>query len=277
MSRTNKRNSRSHDTTALPWQSLEIKNLHLLDIDQVLSDVPIYDEYAIERALLNAEKSLGQQSGTTEVMGCLRAIAGMQSCPDDPNCPFIPAILLANGRRSAELSDFESITEFLTAAENVVKHLGLSSRLSHIIWVLNRERYTSAQKAANGYLSIVESMPKDQLSLGQIIFLSHAIHICNRTGKPKPLTDAVLTKISLLHGQIDMTTPLGIMSGLTSLTLNWNASDPSAIGDKLQAVATKLSTGQNSLKAAEVWGLCYRAFHKSKKDELAFTASVKRN
>ena len=100
---------------------------------------------------------------TVRISGARSAITGMYFKPQERSEPFGPMTTLADGRRSAILSDFQSHIELLAHLADRAANPVLRARLSDICWFLERKRGRLAPAAISAYAEIVERTDRDGL------------------------------------------------------------------------------------------------------------------
>ncbi len=98
------------------------------------------------------------------VFSMLAAVTGMHLKAQEPNEPFGPMVVWAEGRRTAALGDFrgepvEVLAQMAAGAENPV----LQARLADVCWLLERKRAQLGITAISAYVEILKQVDSGAL------------------------------------------------------------------------------------------------------------------
>ena len=152
------------------WQRASLNDVAAVDFE-----LPIVGLNTADFGGLHEEyRAAAQKSDTAEgvldtpearVFNMLWALTSMHFKPNDPNWPFVPIMVLADGRRSAIPTDFcggplEVVVWMAERATNLV----LRARLCDTCWLLDPKRAALAIRALSSYLEVVRMVDQKLLT-----------------------------------------------------------------------------------------------------------------
>jgi hypothetical protein len=104
------------------------------------------------------------ETPAARVFSMLAAVTGMHLKAQEPNEPFGPMVVWAEGRRSAAPGDFRGApVEVLSEMAARTKHPVLRARLADVSWLLDRKRAQLGKTAISAYVEIAKQVDVDAL------------------------------------------------------------------------------------------------------------------
>ena len=143
------------------WLRASLVDLANLDFEAPIRGSPSADSNGLgERFRASAESAATDAASETpaaRIFSMLAAVNGMHLKAQDPNEPFGPMVVWAEGRRSAAPGDFRGepvavLAEMAARAEHPV----LRARLADVCWLVERKRAQLGKTAISAYVEIVK-------------------------------------------------------------------------------------------------------------------------
>jgi len=104
------------------------------------------------------------ETPAARVFSMLAAVMGMYLKSQEPNEPFGPMVVWAEGRRSAAPGDFRGEpVAVLAQMAACAKHPVLRARLADVCWLLDRKRAQFGRAAISAYVEIVKQVDSGAL------------------------------------------------------------------------------------------------------------------
>jgi hypothetical protein len=212
------------------------------------------------------------------VFSMLAAVAGMHLKAQDPNEPFGPMVVWAEGRRSAALDDFRGEpVEVLARMAACAKHPVLRARLADVCWLLDRKRAQLGKVAISAYVEVVEQVDGGALKFslddepGALQFeardlLRRALSIARTMGLDQIAASAPRAIVADLRARsLESRLPVPTL-WFSHLDLDFGVSDPGEVGKGVESLIAALPERTDGHAIVNLWRLASRAFHFAKTD-----------
>jgi hypothetical protein len=269
-----------------PWLRATLADLEGLDFEASIKDSKSADAHELSelyRALF--QRPDGEEApDTAEIRTAmlLSAVTGMHFKPSEPNEPFGPMMVLADGRRTPVPSDFKpGHIDLLSELAIRATHPVLRTRLADVCWLLDRKRAHLGVTALVGYGEIVLKADK-----GELLFrfekeggalqhsardlLRRALQLARMLGWDKPEAGPVRNLVATLRKRAAETKALVPLWWFSDLDLDYRVSDPLEVAAGIDEVLANLPAGAQSHIVIELWRQAARAYHLAKRDEDKF-------
>lgn len=212
------------------------------------------------------------------VFSTLAAVTGMHLKAQEPNEPFGPMVVWAEGRRSAAPGDFrgapvEALSEMASRAKNPV----LRARLADVCWLLDRRRAQLGRTAISAYVEIVRQVDTGALKFrfesepGGLKYeardlLKRALSIARAIGLDQmaasaPRAIAADLRLRAFEGKL----PIPAL-WFGHLDLDFGVSDPGEVGKGVESLIAGTPAGTDGHTIVNLWRMASRAFHLAKRD-----------
>jgi len=208
----------------------------------------------------------------------LAAVTGMHLKAQEPNEPFGPMVVWAEGHRTAAPGDFRGEpVEVLAQMAARAKHPVLQARLADVCWLLERKRAQLGMAAISAYVEIVKQVDSGALRFqydkepGALKFdardlLRRALLIARAMGSDQAArlaARAIAADLRVRSFKNRLPIP-AIWFG--HLDLDFGISDPSVVGKEIESLIAGLADGTDGHTIVNLWRMASRAFHLAKKD-----------
>lgn len=218
------------------------------------------------------------ETPATRVFSMLAAVTGMYLKSQEPNEPFGPMVVWAEGRRSAAPGDFRGEpVEILAQMAAGAKHPVLRARLADICWLLDRKRAQLGTAAISAYVEIVNQVDSGALKFqydkerGALKFeardlLRRAMSIARAMGLDPTAASAPRAIVADLRVRSFVKRlPIPAL-WFGHLDLDFGVSDPNEVGKGVESLIAGLAAGTDGHTIVNLWRLASRAFHLAKKN-----------
>ena len=269
-----------------PWLRATLADLEGLDFEAPIKDLKSADAHELSELYRTLfQRPDGEEAPDTaeiRMAMLLSAVTGMHFKPSEPNEPFGPMMVLADGRRTPIPSDFKpGHIDLLSELAIRATHPVLRSRLADVCWLLDRKRAHLGVMALVGYGEIVAKADK-----GELLFrfekeggalqhsardlLRRALQLARMLGKDKPEAGPVRNLVATLRKRAAKTKALVPLWWFADLDLDYRVSDPQDIAAGIEEVLANLPADAQSHIVIELWRLAAHAYHLAKRDEDKF-------
>jgi len=261
----------------VPWLRATAADVQALDFEAPIKGVTAAEANVLGdhfRAATPAE-----DTPSNRVFSTLAAVTGMQFRPEEPQEPFVPLAVFADGRRTAIPSDFfgehvNLLAEIADRCTNVV----LKARLSDVCWLLDRKRGDMGRLAVSTYVELVHQVDSGALKFGYddetgvlehavADYLRRALQIGRAIGWDKAETLAAREAAQEVRGRAVKMRALVPVLWLAELDLDFGLSDPAAVGAEIDELLKALPDDAHSHIVVELWRLAARAYHYAKRED----------
>lgn len=275
--------SESGEPEGLPvWLRASLTDLVDLDFEAPIVGSPSADSNELGqqfRAAIDSAAADGSpETPATRVFSMLAAVMGMHLKAQEPNEPFGPMVVWADGRRSAAPGDFRGEpVDVLAEMAPRAKHPVLRARLADICWLLDRKRVQLGMTATSAYVEIVRQVDGGALKFqfdneqGALTheardLLRRALSIARGRGLDPSSATLVRELIANLRTRsFDKRLVVPAM-WFGHLDMDFNVSDPGEIGKGVESLIADLAAGTDGHAILNLWRLASRAYHLAKKD-----------
>ncbi|MGB7101379.1 MAG: hypothetical protein WBD95_21755 [Xanthobacteraceae bacterium] len=234
-----------------------------------------------ERFRASAENAAAEENPDTRaarVFSMLAAVTGMHLKSQNPNEPFGPMVVWAEGRRSAAPGDFRGepvavLSEMAARAQHPV----LRARLADVSWLLERKRAELGRTGISAYVEIVKQVHGGALNFrfdnesGALKYeardlLRRALSIARAMGLDQTAASAPRAIAADLRARaFEGTLPVPAL-WFGHLDLDFGVSDPGEVGKGVEALVAALPDGTDGHTIVNLWRMASRAFHLAKQD-----------
>jgi hypothetical protein len=218
------------------------------------------------------------ETAAVRVYSMLAAVAGMHMKAQEPNEPFGPMVVCAEGRRSAAPGDFRGepvgvLALMAAGAKNSV----LQARLADVCWLLERKRAQLGITAIAAYVEIVNQVDggalefqfdkePGALKIEARDLLRRAVSIARAMGSDQAAGSAARKiaadlRVRSFEGRL----PIPAL-WFGHLDLDFGISDPGLVGKETESLIPGLPDGTDGHTIVNLWRMASRAFHLAKKD-----------
>jgi hypothetical protein len=266
----------------MPWLRATSEDIVDLDFETPLAGTTIADCNGLSELFGAATKPSDgptdpADTAQTRVFAMLAAVTSMYLKPQERNEPFGPMMVLADGRRSAIVSDFRSHVDLLSEMAARASNPVLRARLCDVCWLLDRKRGKLALAAIAAYTTIVENVGSNELNHRFAIedgalhhtsrdYLQRALLIGRSVGWEKPETVAARGLILKLREQAIDKRALVPIHWFCELSLNFSVSEPAEIGRSLDEVLAGVPPDTSSHIVVDLWRLAAQAYHSARNE-----------
>jgi hypothetical protein len=218
------------------------------------------------------------ESPAARVFSMLAAVTGMHLKAQEPNEPFGPMVVWAEGRRSAAPVDFRGEpVEVLAQMAARAKHPVLRARLADVCWLLDRKRVQLGKAAISAYVEIVNQVDSGALKFqydkerGALKFeardlLRRALSIARAMGLDQTAASVPRAMVADLRARsLENSVPIPAL-WFGHLDLDFGVSDPGEVGKGVEPFIAGLPAGTDGHAIVGLWRLASRAFHLAKMD-----------
>jgi len=152
------------------WLRATLADLVDFDFEAPIEGSQSADSNELSQLFRTAAESAGadgnSETPATRVYSMLAAVTGIHLKAQEPNEPFGPMVVWAEGRRSAAPGDFRGEpVEVLAQMATRAKQLVLQARLADVCWLLERKRAQLGTMAISAYVEIVSQVDGGALKL----------------------------------------------------------------------------------------------------------------
>jgi len=229
---------------------------------------------AAERTVTNGSP----ETSAARVFSMLADVMGMHLKSQEPNEPFGPMVVWADGRRSAAPGDFRGEpVEVMAQMAARAKHPVLRARLADVCWLLDRKRAQLGMTAISAYVEIVKQVDSGALNFqfdnerGALKYevrdlLRRALSIARAMGVDQTAASgprAIVVDLRVRSFVNRLPVP-ALWFG--HLDLDFGVSDPGEVGKDVESLVAGLATGTDGHTIVDLWRLASRAFHLAKSD-----------
>ncbi len=264
------------------WLRASLADLADLDFEAPIVGSQSADSNELSQQFRAAAESAAAdgspETPAARVFSMLAAVMGMHLKAQEPNEPFGPMVVWADGRRSASPADFRGEPlDVLAQMAVCAKHPVLRARLADVCWLLDRKRVQLGMTAISAYVEIVKQVDGGTLKFrfdNEQSALKHeardllrrALSIARGRGlDPSSATLVRELTANMRARSFDKRLPVpAIWFG--HLDLDFNVSDPGEIGKGVESLIAGLAVGTDGHTVLNLWRLASRAFHLAKKD-----------
>lgn len=258
-----------------------------MDLAELDFEEPIIGSQAADANELSQRFRTSAESAATEggpetpamrVFSMLAAVTGMHLKAQEPNEPFGPMVVWAEGHRTAAPGDFRGEpVEVLAQMAARAKHPVLQARLADVCWLLERKRAQLGMTVISAYVEIVKQVDSDALRFqydkepGALKFdardlLRRALLIARAMGSDQTAGLAARTIAADLRVRsFKNRLPIPAM-WFGHLDLDFGISDPGVVGKEIESLIAGLADGTDGHTIVNLWRMASRAFHLAKKD-----------
>ena len=264
-----------------PWVRASLADLTDFDFEAPVRGSPAADANELSERFRASDESAAKETADTpaaRVSSMLAAVMGMHLKSQDPNEPFGPMVVWAEGRRTAAPEDFRGepvavLSEMAARAEHPV----LRARLADVSWLLERKRAHLGKLAISAYVEIVKQVDGGTLRFrfdnepGALKYevrdlLRRALSIARTMGFDQAAASAPRATTAELHARaFEGKLPVPAL-WFGHLDLDFRVSDPSAVGKAVEALVAALPDGTDGHTIVNLWRMASRAFHLGKQD-----------
>lgn len=263
------------------WLRASLTDLVGLDIEAPIvgSQSADSDELGQQfRAAINSAVPTDPETPAARVFSMLAAVMGMHLKAREPNEPFGPMVVWADGRRSAAPVDFRGEPlDVLAKIATHAKHPVLRARLADICWLLDRKRVQLGAAAIFAYVEIVKKVDAGELKFrfdsekGALKhetsdLLRRALSIARGRGIDPSAGAAARDLVADLRKRsLEQRSPIPVL-WFSHLDLDFGVSEPAEIGSSVESLIPGLASDTDGHTIVNLWRLASRAFHLGKKD-----------
>ena len=226
----------------------------------------------------NAATDGSAETPAARVFSMLAAVTGMHLKAQEPNEPFGPMVIWAEGRRSAVPGDFRGApVEVLAELASRAKHPVLQARLADVCWLLDRKRAQFGRAAISAYVEIVKLVDNGALNFqfdkerGALKYeardlLRRALSIARAMGLDETAASAPRAIVADLRARsFENSVPVPAL-WFGHLDLDFGISDPGKVGKGVESLIAAMPAGTDGHAIVNLWRLASRAFHLAKSD-----------
>jgi hypothetical protein len=264
------------------WLRASLADLADLDFESPIVGSQSADSNELSQQFRAAAESAAvdgsPETPAARIFSMLAAVMGMYLKAKEPNEPFGPMVVWAEGRRSAAPGDFRGEpVAVLAQMAACAKHPVLRARLADVCWLLNRKQPQLGRTAISAYVDIVK-----QVDSGALKF-----QFDNDRGALKyEARDLLRRALSIARAmgldQAAASTPSAIVADFRArsfknrlpipalwfghLDLDFDVSDPREVGQEVDSLIAGLPARTDGHTIVNLWRLASRAFHLAKCD-----------
>lgn len=284
---TEQETPRASEPQLTVWQRATLADVAAVDFESPIAGSTAADCRSLSEHYRKVVRPGGEgdevaDSAAIRVYDMLWALTGMDFKPKEPNEPFGPMMVLADGSRSAIPSDFrgaplEVVAHMAERATNPV----LRARLSDACWLIDRKRATLATLAISSYVDVVRLVDQKMLSFefcepaeDQSIshdtcdLLRRALQIAYAIGWEKQEAVATRALTKELRRRASAKDALISMLWFSELDMDFGVSDPAEIAADVDRVLKNGKQNEVYVNVAnDLWSAAARGYHLAKKDD----------
>jgi hypothetical protein len=268
---------------ALPWARTTPMDLLELDFEAPIAGSLTADPQELRELFWAAvEPADGSarpgEAAAIRVFTMLAGITSMHLDSNERNEPFRPMMILADGHRSANLSDFRAHVGILADLAERATNPVLRARLADACWVLDRKRGKLASAAISAYVDIIQKTDWGALNyrfptgVGALQhetcdLLRRAWYIGRAIRWDKPETIAARELGANLCKRAVEKRALVPILWFCNLDLDFSVSEPADLGAGLDKVLADPPSNADLHLMVSLWRLAARAYHLAKMDD----------
>ena len=270
-------------SNALPWARATPMDLLELDFEAPIAGSQTADPQELHD-LFRAAVQPGDGStepaelAATRVFTMLAGITSMHLNSNERNEPFRPMMILADGHRSAGLSDFRAHVGILADLAERATNPVLRARLADVCWVLDRKRGDLASAAVSAYVDIVQKTDDGALKyrfatgVGALQYeacdlLRRALQIGRAIGRDKPETIATRELVTKLRKRAVEKRTLVPILWFCNLDWDFSVSEGAELGASLDEVLADPPANADLHLMVSLWRLAARAYQSAKRGD----------
>lgn len=264
------------------WLRATLADLVDIDFEALIEGSQSADSNELSQLFRTAAESAGadgnSETPATRVYSMLAAVTGMHLKAQEPNEPFGPMVVWAEGRRSAAPGDFRGEpVEVLAQMAARAKQPVLQARLADVCWLLERKRAQLGTTAISAYVEIVKQADSGTLKfqydkepgafkIEARDLLRRALSISRAMGSDQTAGSAARTMAADLRVR-SFTDRLPIPAlWFGHLDLDFGISDAGVVGTEIESLIAGLAGGTDGHTIVNLWRMASRSFHLAKKD-----------
>lgn len=268
------------------WRRASLNDVAAVDFELPIAGLKTADCWALRDEYRAAAQKGDTAEGVPDtpearVFNMLSALTSMHFKPNEPNEPFGPMIVLADGRRSAIPTDFlgeplEVVARMAERATNLV----LRARLCDTCWLLDPKRAALAILAISSYVEVVRMVDQklltfqfqnddqDQsISHGACEILRRALQIARKTGPDKQEAVAAKNWVVKLRKRASSSGAFVSTLWFSTLDMDFSVSDPSDVADDIEHVLKDGKKDDVFINVTvDLWSCAARAYNLAKKE-----------
>lgn len=232
------------------WQRATVDMADFPDLDDLFQDDRTVHASVLSDNLLRSLKDTVDDAPGRPVLDMLVSILGMHEMPGRIP-PFGPRLVMGDGSRSAQPSDFDGpLVEVVVAISKRVNNPVVRARLGHLAWFLERRRREEGFAALHGYIEILKGLDdgtfeargeRGIISTTGRDLLRSAFAVCRGIGRPPEEFDQ-LKRLNndLLRRAAAANDGFGLQV-FSKLAFDESALDPADIADIMDMYLEQLS------------------------------------
>lgn len=264
------------------WLRASLADLVDFDFEAPIGASQSADSNELDQLFQTAAESAATdgspETPAARVFSMLAAVTGMHLKPQEPNDPFGPMVVWAEGRRSAAPGDFRGApVKVLSEMAARAKYPVLRARLADVSWLLERKRAQLGKTAISAYVEIVK-----QVDVGALKFrfdnepgglkyeardlLRRAFSIARAIGLDQATASAPRAIAAVLRMRALESRLPGPSLWFGHLDLDFGVSDPGEVGKGVESLIAAIPAGTDGHTIVNLWRLASRAFHLAKSE-----------
>jgi hypothetical protein len=269
------------------WQRASLNDVAVVDFEMPIEGLKTADCVGLHEAYRAAAQKSDNAQGELEtpearVFNMLWALTSMHFKPNEPNEPFGPMMVLADGRRSAIPTDFrgEPLEVVVWMAERAT-NLVLRARLCDTSWLLDPKRAALAIIAISSYVEVVrlvdqklltfqfQNDDQDQtISHGACDILRRALQIARKTGPDKQEAVAAKNWVATLRKRASNSCAFVSTLWFSKLDIDFSVSDPLDVADDIEHVLKDGKKDDAFINVTvDLWSCAAHAYNLAKKED----------
>ncbi len=196
---------------------------------------------------------------------------------NEPNEPFGPLVVWADGRRSAVPEDFSGHLDLLAHIATCSFNAVMKARFADVCWLVGKPRRRAiGLMAISAYLDIARGLDRGEIHHGDDVAsaesshhvcdaLRRALHVAGRTGRDTDESIAARTLAEELRNRATSGHDLQALLHYSELCLDFGLSEaPAEIAAAIEAAIAGYGTGENENLVIEAWRVAARGHHQGR-------------
>lgn len=209
-------------------------------------------EYYSTQLFRRADQAEGAAKDALILLG---AAASMYYDPADADEPLKPAIVFADGNRTAALGDFQdSHLDPLTEVYSELPDLELRARIADILWI-KRQNHRAARAAASAYLERAKALMDPEHWVAGFRRLQRSLLLAASLGKNSPEKQAAAAYALNLLKELAGKDPLYLSKSIVELLLQARAESAANLVGYAELHAENSEANGDWTVAADYWSL----------------------
>lgn len=202
-------------------------------------------------------KGLQKEGPEFRVRSLLQDVLSMYLTPENSKKPYGPRMVLADGRRTADIEDFDARhIEIFTELAVHITNPNIRARLLDVAWFCNRSLHEAGAQAVGAYLEVADNSDDDFQAFNSI---ARALSILRGLKWPDPVADNAKNIARNLYENIVASEHVGLFYKFSELAYKFSLYEHSKLAEIIEEYASK----QNSGEPAQTWKMAARSYRKA--------------